>query len=73
MLIQIESDRGQPPSWAMIELQGEVERKLENTDRAFDVGRLESNSDVGAYKVSRFLAQLTPFSSRIRFSREAST
>ncbi|EFN54833.1 hypothetical protein CHLNCDRAFT_134854 [Chlorella variabilis] len=45
MLIPISSDEGSSRSWALIEMQGEVERKDGGTlEEAFDVGTLSVSS-----------------------------
>lgn len=47
MLIPISSDEGSSRSWALIEMQGEVERKDGGTlEEAFDVGTLSVSSSV---------------------------
>lgn len=51
MLIPITADSGSPPSWAMIEMQGEIERK--------DGGSLEEAFDVGTLAVSSSVSSLT--------------
>jgi hypothetical protein len=47
MLIPISADEGSCKSWALVEMQGELERKDGGTlEQAFDVGTLTVNSSV---------------------------
>lgn len=46
MLIPIRSEGGSPPAWAMVELQGEIERLIEAIpDEPYDVGTLTATDD----------------------------
>ena len=47
MLIPISADEGAATAWAMLEMQGEIERKDGGTlEEAFDVGTLSVSSSV---------------------------
>ena len=49
MLIPISADQGAATAWAMLEMQGELERKDGGTlEEAFDVGTLSVSSSVSA-------------------------
>lgn len=56
MLLQIHpADDGSPATWAMIELQGEIERKDGGLEgEAFDVGMLSTSSSVRFIPVDSF-------------------
>ena len=52
MLVPLTADEGSNRTWAMIEMQGELERKDGGTlEEAFDVGTLSVSSSVSARPV----------------------
>lgn len=65
MLVPLTADEGSNRAWAMIEMQGELERKDGGTlDEAFDVGTLSVSSTVSARAVAGGPASKHPRTAR---------
>lgn len=65
MLVPLTADEGSNRAWAMIEMQGELERKDGGTlDEAFDVGTLSVSSTVSAWRGSSGAVAEGPASQR---------
>jgi len=65
MLIPISADEGAATAWAMLEMQGEIERKDGGTlEEAFDVGTLSVSSSVSGAAGRRRAATFTAVEQR---------